>query len=169
MTLKKTKAHEFAKTLYLDRNQNLTNKEIAKRVGVTEKTIGNWIRKFNWKELRKSLLVTRKEMISDLYDQLEILNYNIKTRDIVYDSPEKLPKGKKPEDYPILIGNFPTSKEANTQIAITNNIKKLETETSIGEIYEVGTAFCEFIKPIDFDLHLKVVGLFDLFIQEKLG
>ena len=41
MALKKSQEHEFAKILYV--HQNLTQKEIAERVSVTEKTIGKWI------------------------------------------------------------------------------------------------------------------------------
>lgn len=146
MGMKKTKAMEFAKTLFLDTGQKLTNKEIAERVGVQPATIASWIDKQGWEKLRKSLLVTRQVMISDLYDQLEWLNNTIKER-----------KNKVAD-----------SKEANTIAVITNSIKRLETETSIAEIYEVATGFCDFIKPIDFELYKRLVPLFDVFINEKL-
>lgn len=184
MGLKKTQAQEYAKILYLDSEQKLTIQEIAERVGVRPNTVSKWIKDGEWEKLRKSLLVTRQAMISDLYDQLQVLNDHIKTRPIVYDIPEKLLKGKvvkdkdgnetisyppyNPEDYPILIGNYPTSKEANTQIAITNNIKKLETETSIAEVYEVSTGLLEFIKPQDFILFKKLVPIIDAYINSKL-
>lgn len=169
MGLKKTKANDHAKTLFLSKKENLTVKEIAERVGVRPSTVSNWIKRGNWKKLRQSLMVTRQQQISDMYDQLEILNNHIKTRPVIYDTPDKLPKGKCKEDYPIKVGNFPNSKEANTQISITNNIKKLETETSIAEIYEVATSFCDFVKPQDFDLYKTLVPLFDTFIQEKIS
>mgnify|MGYP003931798833 CR=1 FL=1 len=184
MGLKKTKANEYAKTLFLDTNQKLTIKEIAERVGVRPNTVSNWIDKDGWEKLRKSLIVTRQAMISDMYDQMEVLNDHIKNRSIVYDVPEELKKGKvikdkngneqvvypkyNESDYPMLIGNFPTSKEANTQIAITNNIKKLETETSIAEVYEVSTGFLDFLKPQDFGLYKSLVPIFDAFINSKL-
>ena len=185
MGLKKTEAKEYARMLFLDTSQKLTNKEIAGRVGVRQNTITKWIDEEGWKKLRKSLMVTRQKMISDLYDQLECLNNHIITRKIVYDVPEVLLKPTKTtdkagketleypkyneEDFPIIIGNYPTSKEGNTQIAITNNIKKLETETSIAEIYEVATGFLDFIKPQDFDLYKRLVPLFDVFINSKLS
>ncbi len=138
---------EFAKTLFLDTNQKITQKEIAARIGVSENTLRGWIQKENWEKLRKSLMITRQKMISDLYDQLEWLNDDIKKRD------------KK----------VATSSEANTIAVITNSIQKLETETSIAEIYEVATSFLEFIKSFDFDLFKQLVPLFDTFINQKLG
>lgn len=138
---------EFAKTLFLDTSQKITQKEIAARVGVSENTLRGWIQKENWEKLRKSLMITRQKMISDLYDQLEWLNDDIKIRDV----------------------KVATSSEANTIAVITNSIQKLETETSIAEIYEVATSFLEYIKPIDFDLFKQLLPLFDSFINQKLG
>lgn len=146
MGLKKTKANEFAKTLYLDVNQKLTIKEIAERVGVRPNTVSSWIEKDGWGKLRKSLMVTRKKMIGDLYDQLDFLNDDIKTRKI----------------------KVATGKEANTIAVITTSIKRLETETSIAEIYEVATGFCDFIKLQDFELYKRLIPLFDAFINARL-
>lgn len=184
MGLKKTQALEYAKTLFLDNDQKLTLQEISERVGVRPNTVGKWVKKEGWEKLRKSLLVTRQAMISDMYDQLEVLNDHIKNRAIVYDIPEKLltkkivrdKNGKEklekqdynPTDFPILFGNYPTSKEANTQIAITNNIKKLETETSIAEVYEVATGILDYLKPQDFELYKQLVPIFDAYINSKL-
>ncbi len=90
---------------------------------------------------------TRKKSITDLYDQLEWLNDHIKIR-----------KHKVAD-----------SKETNTIISLTNSIKKLETETSIAEIYEVATSFLEFVKPQDFELYKQLIPLFDAFINHKLS
>lgn len=184
MGLKKTEAQEYAKMLYLDTSQKLTNKEIAERVGVRPNTVGKWADSGGWDKLRKSLMVTRQKMISDLYDQLELLNNHIMTRKIQYDVPAHLLKGTVVKDkdgnetvlmptydeteYPITIGNFPTSKEANTIAVMTTSIKRLETETSIAETFEVGTALLDFIKPLDFDFYKKLVPMFDVFINSKL-
>ena len=146
MGAKKTKAQEFAKTLFLDTSQKLTINEIAERVGVRPGTVGNWVKKQGWEKLRKSLLVTRQVMISDLYDQLEWLNSEIKGR----------------------ANKVATSKEANTIAVITTSIKRLETETSVAEVYEVATGFLDFIKPQDFDLYKRLVPLFDVFINNKI-
>lgn len=147
MGLKKKDSEDFAKMLYLDSTQNLTIKEIAERASVRPNTVSNWIKKGGWEKLRKSLLVTRQKMIGDLYDQLDWLNTDIKTREI----------------------KVATSKESNTIAVLSTSIKRLETETSIAEIFEVGTTFLEFVKPIDFELYKKIIPLFDIFINSKLS
>lgn len=147
MGLKKTDALEYAKMLYLDTAQKLTAKEIAERVSVRPNTVSNWIKKEGWEKLRKSLMVTRQKMISDLYDQLEWLNNDIKTRNT-----KVAEKG-----------------EANTIAVITSSIKRLETETSIAEVYEVATQFLDYLKPQDFDLYKKLVPVFDGFINSKIN
>jgi hypothetical protein len=162
----------------------LTYKEIAERIGVRPNTVSGWILKEGWEKLRKSMMVTRQKMISDLYDQLEWLNNHIITREITYDIPPHLLKSKLakdkddnpilvfpnyiPENYPVKIGNFATSKEANTIAVLTRSIKTLETETSIAEVYEVATGFLEYIKPQDFNLYKRLIPLFDAFINSKV-
>ena len=185
MGLQKLEEKEYAKMLFLDTTQKLTVQEIAKRAGnVRPSTVSKWISDGNWEKLRKSLLVTRKVMISDLYDQLDALNTHIKTRPIIYDIPKHLLKGTvikdktgkekteiesyNPKDYSILVGNFATPSEAQTIAVVTTSIKRLESETSISEIYEVATTFLDFIKPQDFKLFKQLVPLFDSFISDKL-
>ena len=146
MGLKKVAAEDFAKMLFLDTSQKLTNKEIAERIGVRPNTVCVWIRKGSWQKLRKSLMITRQKMIIDLYDQLEWLNNHIKIRDV----------------------KVADAKEANTIAVITTSIKRLENETSVAEVYEVATSFLEWLKPQDFELYKKMIPLFDAFIKTKL-
>jgi len=143
----KTKEKEFAKTLYLDTNQVLSIKAIAERVGVRPNTVSSWIKNEKWDRLRKSLMVTRKKMINDLYDQLAWLNDDIKGR-----------KSK-----------VATPSEANTIAVITSSIKRLETETSIAEVYEVATDFLSFIKPQYPEFFKQLIPLFDAYINKKIS
>lgn len=182
MGLKKAQEKEYARVLFV--SENLSQKEIADRVGVTEKTIGKWIAEGGWLKLKRSLLTTRKNQLDMWYEQLDVLNTHIKTRKIIYNIPAHLlvpiktvrPDGtiieEYPEydetEYPILIGNFATPAEADTQSKTTTNIKKLEVETSIAEAYEVGSAFIEFVRGNDLALAQKITGLFDLFINTKI-
>lgn len=174
---------EIAERLYLA-DESLTQKEIAEKVGITEKTLGKWINDLGWSEKRKSLLVTKKNQLIVLYNQLEQINEEIRTRKIVYDVPQWLLKPTKLKDeggaeylhyheynetdYPVKIGNTPTSKEADIISKITSSIKKLETETNTGEIIETGIAFINFIKPHDLEFAKKFQGHYDSFIQTKL-
>lgn len=184
MGLKKTEQKDYAKHLYTEKN--LSQKEIAAKVGVTEKTLIKWINDNDgeWKKLKRSLTTTKSAQIKFLYEQLERLNQEIENRKIIYDVPAYLlkpikvkdsdgnesleyPKYKE-EDYPIKLGNFPNSKEADTLAKITNSIQKLEGEASVGEIVNIAMEFIEFVKEIDFELSKKVNDAFDMFIREKM-
>ncbi|MGV8814753.1 MAG: hypothetical protein ACOH2D_11655 [Gelidibacter sp.] len=147
MGLKKKAAEEYAKMLFTDKSQKLTIKEIAERAEVRPNTVSNWIKKGGWEKLRKSLMITRQNVISDLYDQIEWLINDIKTRDI----------------------KVATAQESNTIAILTTSIKRLETETSIAEIFEVGTSLLEFAKPMDFELYQRLIPVFDMFINSKLS
>jgi len=184
MPLSKTDKQDWAETLFLDVNQKMSNKEIAERVKVRPNTISAWIKKFGWNKKRQSQLILKPKMIADLYVQLECLNDSIKCRPITYNVPDYLLRGTKlknkngdeeihyqdynPSDYPIKIGNFATSTEANQIAVITKSIKQLETETSIAEIYEVSIGVLEYLKPQDFDLYKKLVPVFDGYINYKM-
>ena len=184
MALSKTAEKEFAQMLYT--SKNLTQKEIAERVKVTEKTIGKWVTEGGWDKLRRSMLTTKKQQIGMLYDQLEWQNNQIATRQIIRDIPAYLLKPKTrvdkktghvettypefdPEDYPVKIGNVATSKEADVIVKVTSSIQKLENETSIGNIVEVAKDFIEFVRDIDFAKSKEITTLFDLFINEKMS
>ena len=174
---------ELAERIYLS-DYSLTQKEVSEKVGVTEKTISNWIESGKWKDKRNSLLVTKKNQLVNLYQQLEMINEEIKRRKIVYDVPAWLLKPIKTKnaegseslefpkynesDYPVKIGNTPTSKEADIISKITSSINKMETETSLGEIIECGIAFLAFIKPHDLEFAKKFSSLYDSFIQSKI-
>ncbi|GLB51713.1 hypothetical protein NBRC110019_07520 [Neptunitalea chrysea] len=46
----KDSERSVARILYID--QGKSNKEIAEKLGVQEKTVGNWVKKYGWKEER---------------------------------------------------------------------------------------------------------------------
>lgn len=144
MALLKKQEKEFAKSLYI--GGGLTQKEIAERVSVTEKTLTSWIKKEKWDGLKKSLLTTKQTQLAFLYDQLDFLNTDISKRDF------KVADGK----------------EADTIIKLTAAINRLETETSIGDTVEVARNFIEFVRPQDLELAKTITNLFDVFITAKM-
>lgn len=184
MGLKKTEQKEYAKFLFTEKN--FTQKEIAEKAGVTEKTLIRWINENEgeWKKLRQSMMTTKAAQIKGYYEQLDRLKDHINTRKIIYDVPAYLLKPikvknsdgsesleyqeYKEEDYPIKIGNFPTSKESDTISKLTNSINKLEGETSIGDSVNVGMEYIEFVKDIDFAFAQKTSEYFDMFIRQQL-
>jgi len=181
MGLKKTQEKEYAKVLFT--TGNLSQKEIAERVGTTEKTLIKWIDADGWRKLKRSLLNTKQTQIENFYDQLERQNEQIAKRPIVYDVPSALLKPIKlkdvngnetlgypeynPTDYPIKIGNFPTSQEADVLLKITASINRLEVETSVGEIYEVAKQLIELARGESLSLAKQVTELCDTLIKMK--
>ncbi len=166
MARRKQKEFDYAKMLFV--KERLTQKEVARRVGVTEKTIGKWVDQEKWEDLRKSMLTTKDSQLTHLYNQLEWLNNHIAQRDIIYD----LPAGVSPNDknfnaakYRIIQGNVANSKEADSIAKITSAINKLETETSIADTVEVAMKFIKYVSPSDFELSKKITDYFDSYIK----
>lgn len=182
MAVKKQVERDLAKILFV--NEGATQKEIANRLDVSEKTIGKWVKDGEWEKLKVSMLVTKDNQLTALYRQLENLNTEISTRPIVRDIPTKLLSPIKvrdadggerlempvynAEDFPIKIGNFPTSKEADMISKLTTAIKRLETETNIGETVEVSKQLIQFVRNIDSTFASQLLKYCDLFIQDKM-
>src|ERR1700744_696785 len=60
--------------------QHLEQKLIAKKVGVSEKTISNWVNQFNWKALRNRLVVGKEEILTGLYEELQEMQEAINSK-----------------------------------------------------------------------------------------
>ncbi len=143
MGLSKKEEREYARMLYV--NERITYKEIAARVGVTEKTVSKWANEDSWDKLRKSLLTTRQNQLVHWYNQLDALNEAIAER-----------------------SGIPTNSEADTMSKTTANIQRLEVETNIGEYIEVGRKVLTFIQDIDLKDAKLFKNYFDEFINFKL-
>ena len=142
MTINEKK--ELAKVLFT--KQKMTQKEVAEKVRVTEKTIGKWVAEGKWKELQQSMLHTRSEQLSTMFAELATINEEIK--------------------------NNPT-KRANKEQAyvrdtLTQNIKKLQIETGAEAIIETAERFCRFMRDIDNDEAIKINNWFDVFIRQEV-
>lgn len=145
MALKKAQEREYARVIFL--SENISQRDLAERVGVTEKTMGNWIEQGGWRKLKRSMLTTRQNQLNLLYDQLDWLNLEISIRDI----------------------KVATPREADVIIKLTSAIQKLEIETSLGETVEVARSFIEFLRGLDLELAKTVTGYFDTYIQTKMS
>lgn len=144
MGLSKSKERDFAKLLYTQ--ERLSIKEVAERVDVSEKTVSKWRTQEGWDNIRKSLLITKNQQITHLYNQLEWLNDDIYNREV----------------------RIATVKEADIISKLTAAIKKLEVDASVGEIFEVGRLFIDFVREIDLTKAKDITTLFDLFIQSRM-
>lgn len=135
---------EWAQLLYLQ-NQ-LSQKEICKKVRVSEKTMSLWIKKERWDKMRKSLLTSKSEVLRFFYDVLD----NVKT------------KISQDEDG---IGD---TKLADMVVKYTAAIKALETDTSISVLMEAGMKFHKYMQTIDPIKALEFLNNYDGFIKEQL-
>ena len=100
---------EWAKTLYM--RENLTQQEIAERVGVSRVTVSNWVRAGKWEEQKAGLTLTRQEQVANLYRQVAEINRAISAR----------AEGER----------FPNSKEADILGKLSAAIRNMEQETGI--------------------------------------
>ena len=137
---------DWAKTLYTV--ERLTQKEIAKKVGVSEKTMSQWVNKYHWEELRVSLIITKEAQLKRLYAQINEVNTAI----------EDKPEGKR----------YANSAEADILIKLTAAADKLETETGIKDIIEVFKGFTNWLKVIDLAKAQDIIKLQDEYIKTKI-
>ncbi len=139
---------DFAKILFT--KENLSQKEIAERVGVAEKTVSKWVNENDeeWKRLRQSVIVTKEQQLRRIYDQLDELNATIMKRE----------PGKRYAD----------SKEADTMVKLTAAAKNLETDASVADIIEVQKRFLNWLRKLAPQKAKEVASMVDDFIKDTL-
>ena len=137
---------EWAKTLYM--RENLTQQEIAERVGVSRVTVSNWVRAGKWEDQKAGLTLTRQEQVANLYRQVAEINRAISAR----------AEGER----------FPNSKEADILGKLSAAIRNMEQETGIADIISVLTGFIEWLRPFDLEKAKELTRLADAYIKDKL-
>ena len=141
----KTELREVAKVLFM---QGYTQKEIAAKINVSEQTISKWSKTDHWDNLKKNLVNSKTERLSELYDELMALNTMIKTREEGF--------------------RFPNSKEADIRRKLIRDIADLERKYNIGQTTVIARDFITFCRDIDFDFSQKANEYFDLFINHQI-
>lgn len=137
---------EHAKLLYT-RDNITTQKELAERVGVGEKTIGKWIEEGKWKNLKQNLVLTRQEQYANLMDELERLNLFIKESKL----------------------GFADSKVADVRRKLIRDIKDLEAESlGLADTISVQVQFLDFIRKENLEHAQMIIDYSDQFIKSKL-
>lgn len=136
---------DYAKTLYLN-NRDLNQKEIAQRVDVTEKTIGNWIKEGEWEVLRRSLLVSKSDQIARLYKTIENVQTKIDEMEGIGDT-----------------------KMADMMIKYTAAAKNLENDTSVAEMVDTMMKFGLYVQRNNPEHYALITDLSDAFVMEKLN
>jgi len=141
----KTELREVAKVLFM---QGYTQKEIAGKIKVSEPTISKWAGLDHWDNLKKNLVNSKSERLSELYDELAAFNKMIKSRDITM--------------------RFPNSKEADVRRKLIRDIADLERKYNIGQTTTIARDFVTFCRDIDFEFAQKANEYFDLFINHQI-
>ena len=144
-TLTNIQKKEIALILYT--KENLTQAEIAERVGCSRVTVGKWIRDGNWETLKVSITITKEEQLKSLYRQLAELNKSISDRGV----------GER----------FPSSTEADTISKLASAIKKMETEVGLSDIIATFREFLKWLRSFDLDKAKEIAPLLDAFVQHK--
>lgn len=137
---------EWAELLFTQKGLN--QKEVAAKVGTTEKTMSKWVERYGWKALRDGYSVTRGQELHRIKAQLTELNDAISERD----------KGER----------YATTVEADILIKLTAAMKNLETEVNLVEVLNVCSEVVEFIRQTDLPTAQLVAEWFDEFIKHKL-
>lgn len=137
----------LAKILFT--REQLEQKVVAKKVGVSEKTMSKWVNDFNWKALRNRLVVGKEEILTGLYDELEQLRAAVNKRK----------DGER----------FSTNTEADTKIKLTASIRNLETKLAIADLVESGIRFIKHIQKVGtIEQVLEFSDLWNSFIQASI-
>ncbi len=103
----------------------LTQRDIAARVGVTERTIYNWIRQYAWDKLKQASLQAPAMIAESLCSQLVELQAAIAAR--------------KPGT------RFPTPQEAETQRKLIASIEKTKKSPTLGQSMQLFRLFNDWV------------------------
>lgn len=144
--LTNTQKKEWARTLYL--RENLTQQEIADRVGVSRVTMSRWFRDGKWEEQKVGITLTRREQVQSLYRQVGEINKAVQAK----------PEGER----------YPDAKQADTIVKLTAAIHNMEQEVGIADRIAVLTDVVEWLRHSDLDKAKELTPLFDAYIKDKL-
>lgn len=142
---------EHARLLFM---QGETQKNIAKKLGISEQTLSKWVRDGGWSEKRAAENITRPQLVNKLLKSVDTL----------------IEKMNESEDPQIIAG------AGDTLSKFAASIKNLDKKSSIVDVIEVFMAFGKWLQyraSFDDELTpelLKAINRYqDLYITELLG
>lgn len=147
MSLSIVQKKEWAQLLYT--KEDLSQSEIAKKIGVSQQAVSKWAISGEWERLRVSLVRTKSHEIMRLYNQLIQLNSEIEQRE----------SGKQ----------YASSKEMDVIIKLTAAIKNLENEIAVGQVIDVFKEYHDFLNETDSSEAKRQIIYADAFIRHRIG
>lgn len=135
---------DYAKLLFT--KEKLTQKEIALRIDISQNTVSKWANDGNWEAAQKSIMLTREDQLRQMMDELDVLNKEIAN------SP--LGRANKEQTY--------------VRVQLIADIKKLETEVSASEVFDVASKVIGFYRAVDLEKAKVLTELFDPYIKTLL-
>jgi predicted transcriptional regulator len=133
----------LARELYVLGNQ--TQKSIADTIGVTEKTLGKWIKENSWDALKDLQSITKKQLLTDSYAQLAAVNLAIKAN-----------------------GNVPTKEQYDAKSILGKEIDRL-SDSPLAVYTDVFSEFIDYLLRNE-PKHVQIFAqLSMLFIESKNG
>lgn len=136
---------ELAKELFLQ--TNLTQKQIAEKVGVGEKTMSIWAIEGEWESLKRSQNESPERIIRALYGELEEINRAIQGRE----------EGKR----------FADSREADARNKIIASINRMTKEVAMPQYVSVCMKLVDFVAARNLSLAKDLSELITEFLLEK--
>ena len=136
---------DHAKLLFI--HEQLSQKEIAARIKVSEVTVSKWANADSWDGLRVSITITKEEQLKNLYRQLSEMTRVIATRE-----------GNK----------YASASEADAISKLAGAIEKMESDVGIADIVSVAKKFLTWLRKFDLVKAQEITPLFDAFVKDNL-
>lgn len=128
---------------------NLSQKEIAVKVGSTEQSVHAWIAEGNWEAMRKVMRSRRQEQLNMLYDMLDLVN--------------------KAGLEALRDESLKVHPDTDKILKLTTAIGKLESETGIGDMIDTFKAFITWMLRQDHPTALIINKWADKFIKMRVS
>jgi len=141
------RAKNHAKLLYT-RDGITTQKELAQKVGISEQTMGKWIRDEGWEKLKANFVLTRQEQMANLLNELSELNAFIL----------KKPAGLR----------FADAKEGDVRRKLVKDIKELETKALLPDVIHACVGLLEFVRKINLSTAQELSKYVDGYVKSQL-
>ncbi len=136
---------KFQQARHLYMNGAKTQKEIAQIVGVTERTLYNWIKQFAWEKLKQAAYASPAIISGNLCNQLVEMQNEIAARE----------PGKR----------FPTIQEAEITRKLITCIEKLKKYPSLPQNTQMLETFRDFVRPRNEDFARSLGYYTELYLE----